>query len=731
VQPCSRVAFGLVLAAFVIPPSAWAQAQATRDLAGPIGVSPGGRDTFLAAAACPTFGWAAAEGAVGNYELVVYPADEESDGPALQATLPAGALGWTPPADRCLAPGRYAWSVRAMGFDRAGAWSEALLFQVRELPAEAELQAALEVVRRYLGTARVGEQLSGEAVADVLPTRALAATDPPQPRPVGNEPSEVPVGGGPATAVRGEVPDVAGETYGVHGVSNSADGAGVRADNNNAMAPDLVLGGSQPAEVTEFHFSRDSAMPVTFDFNNPGPGTMTVQVDGAAVATADTIFPTVLASDGSGSTLDADLLDGSNSSAFAGSVHTHSGTDITSGTVAEPRIDALVARDAEVLPVVLAGDGSGSTLDGDLLDGLDSTAFLASGTDDWVNETGDTMTGLLAMDPSSGFALQTGSGDSINLGGDLFKSGTRFLHSPGGSGTNVGLGANALLSSTTGLHNTALGSSALAANNGYNNTASGSGALYYNTTGSDNTAGGFRALRNNTTGFRNTASGYLALTSNTEGSFNTAGGALTLGNNFTGSNNVALGYRAGINTNGSSNVLISNEGVNAENNTLRLGTTGTGARQQNRAFVAAIRGTTTGAADAIAVLIDSNGQLGTTSSSRRFKQDIEGLGENSERLLALHPVKFRYKDHAAQGDTTPQYGLIAEEVAEVFPELVVYDPEGRPETVRYHLLAPLLLAELQRQSARWERRDADQEERIRALLTRLAVLEMERRSGPG
>jgi hypothetical protein len=391
-----------------------------------------------------------------------------------------------------------------------------------------------------------------------------------------------------------------------------------------------------------------------------------------------------------------------------------------------------VATAATIFPTVLANDGAGSTLDADFLDGLSSAAFLGSGVDDWVNETGDAMTGLLTINPASGFALQTGSGDSIDLGGDLFKSGTRFLHNPGIG--NTGVGASALASGTTGGHNTALGFNALRDHTeGYGNTASGSNALSYNTQGFYNTASGMNASRYNTTGAQNTAIGKDALTGNTTGIRNIAIGAGALGNG-SGSNNVGLGYKAGIsNATGSSNIVIGNYGVAAENNTLRLGTTGVGAGQQNRAFIAAIRGTTTGVADAIAVLIDSNGQLGTVSSSRRFKQDIEGLQEDSERVLALRPVKFRYKDHAAQGDTTPQYGLIAEEVAEVFPELVVYDAEGRPETVRYHLLAPLLLAEAQRERARAERQEreladqrttiARQDETLRALLARLDRVE--------
>ena len=130
---------------------------------------------------------------------------------------------------------------------------------------------------------------------------------------------------------------------------------------------------------------------------------------------------------------------------------------------------------------------------------------------------------------------------------------------------------------------------------------------------------------------------------------------------------------------------------------------------QTKTFIAGIRGVTTDAADAISVLIDSNGQLGTVSSSRRFKEDIRDMGRESERLYSLRPVTFRYEQEFAAGEKPIQFGLIAEEVAEVFPELVVYDDQGRPEAVKYRLLSTLLLNELKRMH--------DAVERLRAQVT--------------
>ncbi|HUO87072.1 MAG TPA: tail fiber domain-containing protein, partial [Thermoanaerobaculia bacterium] len=267
---------------------------------------------------------------------------------------------------------------------------------------------------------------------------------------------------------------------------------------------------------------------------------------------------------------------------------------------------------------------------------------------------------------------------------------------------NTASGNDALVSNITGIRNTASGSNALLSNtSGHRNTASGSRALYSNTTGSRNTASGYRALESNTTGFGNTASGQRALVSNTTGFRNTASGYGALGSNTTGARNTAVGRFAGrYATTGYDNIFLGSGayGVEGEGNTVRIGGgTGVGVGQQNRTFIAGIEGIITANANAVAVLIDSAGQLGTVSSSREVKQDLREVGELSRRLLDLRPVAFRYKVHAAADPQTPlQFGLIAEEVAEVFPELVVLDGDGRPETVKYHLLASLLLNELQR-----------------------------------
>jgi hypothetical protein len=263
----------------------------------------------------------------------------------------------------------------------------------------------------------------------------------------------------------------------------------------------------------------------------------------------------------------------------------------------------------------------------------------------------------------------------------------------GSSGTNTKYGAYALRSNTTGGNNTANGFGALRDNTeGANNSGFGSQALMLNTTGNYNTALGVSALLSMTTGHYNVGVGVGAIQNNQSGSENVGVGNGTLLNNVTGSGNVALGYAAGTSTTGDHNIVIGdwNYGVPNESYTIRIGT------HHSRTFIAGIRGITTANANAAAVVIDSNGQLGTISSSARYKEDIQDMGVASERLFQLRPVTFRYKEPYENGEKPLDYGLIAEEVAQVFPELVVYNDEGQPETVKYRLLSTMLLNELQK-----------------------------------
>jgi hypothetical protein len=246
-------------------------------------------------------------------------------------------------------------------------------------------------------------------------------------------------------------------------------------------------------------------------------------------------------------------------------------------------------------------------------------------------------------------------------------------------------------------------------------------ALASNTAGSDNTALGFEALANNTTSVNNTALGHSALRSNTTGNSNTAIGIGALRSNTTGESNIAIGIDAGQNvTSGGNNIHIGNVGVASDTPTIHIGTQGV----QTSTFIAGISGQTS--ASGVAVLVNAAGQLGTTTSSRRAKDEIRDMGVASEGVLKLRPVTFRYKPQHDDGSRLAQYGLIAEEVAEIYPELVVLDKDGQPAGVRYHVLPAMLLNELQRQQRVIETQAVQAREQARLideLTARLSRLE--------
>jgi hypothetical protein len=317
--------------------------------------------------------------------------------------------------------------------------------------------------------------------------------------------------------------------------------------------------------------------------------------------------------------------------------------------------------------------------------------------------TDNTSVGELALP-----ATTTGFGNSA--------SGRQALATNTTGSLNTASGVEALEFNTTGNDNTAVGAQALSSNTtATGNTATGASALDSNTTGGTNTANGRWALRLNTSGASNTAVGSSAMDVNTTGSSNTAVGQGALIANTTGTGNLALGAGAGNGlVSGSNNVYLrASAAAAAEANTMRLGSTVT------RAFIAGVRGVATGAADAVTVMVDSNGQLGTISSSRRTKDDIAPLGDVSRDLFKLRPVRFTYKQPVTDGSRPVQFGLIAEEVAEVLPALVARGADGTIETVKYHVLPTLLLAEVQR----LERENAAARDLREALEARVSALE--------
>jgi hypothetical protein len=267
-------------------------------------------------------------------------------------------------------------------------------------------------------------------------------------------------------------------------------------------------------------------------------------------------------------------------------------------------------------------------------------------------------------------------------------NGFAVLFSTTTGSNNTANGFEALASNTTGNNNTANGFDALFSNTtGNGSTATGFEALFSNTTGKFNTATGPNALLHNTIGNSNTANGVNALFSNTSGNNNTANGFEALFSNTTGGSNIALGYLAGQNlTTGSNNINIGNQGVAAEADTIRIGTVGT----QTNTIVAGISGVTV--AGGVGVIVDTNGHLGTVSSSARFKDEIKPMDNASEAILALKPVTFRYK-HELDPDGIRQFGLVAEQVEKVNPDLVARDPEGKVYTVRYEAVNAMLLNE--------------------------------------
>jgi len=389
---------------------------------------------------------------------------------------------------------------------------------------------------------------------------------------------------------------------------------------------------------------------------------------------------------------------------------------------------------------------------------LSAADIVASGSLTVMDITADEINALCNLTVGCNI-LMDNSTDATE--GNILKNNIRFIHNFGPNntftginagnftmtgGSNCGFGVNTLLANTTGIFNIAIGANALSANTtGESNTAIGAGNLQNNTIGLINTAVGHNVLNANVTGSANTALGHNALNAhlvdntvavgvdalllNTTGTENTAVGSFALNSNITGSRNTVLGNLAletnvsgndniGIGNNvgsglvsGSRNIYINaNPTAVGESDTTRIGTT------QTRAFIAGIRGAITGIADGIAVLVDSAGQLGTISSSIEFKHNIADLSDDSAKLLSLNPVKFTYKNDAKN---ITQYGLLAEEVNKVLPELVSMGKNGKPETVKYHLLSALLIKELQKQhESIMTLKDA-----VQSILERLDLLE--------
>lgn len=389
-------------------------------------------------------------------------------------------------------------------------------------------------------------------------------------------------------------------------------------------------------------------------------------------------------------------------------IHDSTVTPLASNDETEPAYLGRAEPSAISTPTAFA-----LTIDGDL--GLEGAVF-SNGTP-FIHRDG----GIVGENTALGLQALT---SGVNPQRDT-AFGYQALHQNTTGDFNSAAGHRALYSNTAGNHNTAAGSGALESNlTGNWNTALGADALEHNTSGSYNTAAGFDALggtggSGNTaighqalggnSGNYNTAAGYQALLQN-DGDHNAAAGHLALLINSTGSDNTAIGVEAGRQwTTGDRNIAIGRgaEGAPAESATIRIG----GGDFQTSTFIEGIHGTVV--AGGVQIVVNAVEKfLGTVVSSRRFKRDVYDLAAAGSGLLELRPVSFRYRKEILPWfdplSLTPvEYGLVAEEVDEVLPDLVIRDSAGRAEGVRYRLLAPLLLAEVQRQQREILRQEED------------------------
>ncbi len=592
------------------------------------------------ASRCPTFHWTSGEG--GSIELVIYRVSSDASAAPptriLTIQLPGTSQGWTPSLEQCLEPGQdYAWSLRSIAESVAGDWSEARLFRVAAHPA-ADVEAAAELLRQYLE--RSGTQ-SGEATPSDSPAPPSA-----RPRAPGLEAA--------TTRQPRSQPSV------------------------EASRPEVPAPGERPQQATPSG-APQTALTIDDSLNI---------TDGGSIFLEDELF----AWDNSGTTDSIGIGRVGLSSSSTGDRNTAVGVGAQAFGSTGDYNTAL---------------GSFSLYSNQT--GIENTA---AGTFAARLTTGDLNTALGA------FALfsNTTSSGSTAVGSRALEYNT--------AGANTAVGARSLRFNVLGFNNTAVGYAALASNTGSSNTALGSGALFANgsadnntglgqgaltnSTGNSNTGVGAQALDANTSGAANTAMGVNALGASYDGNSNVAIGVSALAASFsghqnvavgadalrlaTGDDNIALGFEAGMNnTNGSDNIYIGSRSPGDESGTIRIGTV-----DQTTTFIRGISGVTT--AGGVAVLVNASHKLGTVMSSRRYKEEIRGMDEASAGLRQLRPVTFRYREEVAgDGPRAREFGLIAEEVAKVYPDLVAYDENGEPYSVRYHVLAPMLLNEVQKQ----------------------------------
>jgi len=302
----------------------------------------------------------------------------------------------------------------------------------------------------------------------------------------------------------------------------------------------------------------------------------------------------------------------------------------------------------------------------------------------------------LFSNAAGSFNTATGAGSLLfNTADNNAAFGAAALLFNTGGAHNTAVGAAALLNNNVGFENTANGAFALSANsNGLANTANGAFALFSNTGGQSNSATGDHALFSNIMANNNTANGNSALASNTTGTGNTAVGSTALSNSISGNGNIALGNNAGANVMTASDVIC-------------IGAVG--ADVGSSCYISHIFGATS--SNGTGVFVNTDGKLGTTTSSKRFKEDIKPMDKASEALFALKPVAFRYKKEIDPAGRS-QFGLVAEEVEKINPELIVRDEEGKPYSVRYEAVNAMLLNEFLKEHAKAAQLKKDLESKL-------------------
>jgi hypothetical protein len=348
-------------------------------------------------------------------------------------------------------------------------------------------------------------------------------------------------------------------------------------------------------------------------------------------------------------------------------------------------------------------------------DGCDNSLFNAfQGEDALINNTtgsGNTALGWRSLFSNTDASFST----AVGVGALVLNDGT----------SNTAVGAAALLLNSTGINNTAVGTGAMVNNNGSNNNAFGVDALFANQSSFNNAFGG-SALYSNETGAFNTAFGNEALSNNVSGAENTAVGDLALTGPTDGSFNTALGAMAGIEAGiGINNIYIGDMGVAGDNNVIAIGRSSASGTPYTDTYIGGIYETVVTDRP---VYVAAGGHLGTLASSRRFKEEIKSMDKASEALFALKPVTFRYKQQIDPSHKL-SFGLVAEDVAQVSPDLITRDEKGNPQTVRYDAVNAMLLNEflkehktVQEQYARLTKQEAlmaQQQKQIEALTTGL------------